>query len=248
VKSAVEEAELMAGVAVEKATVGYRRRPHPIVQQPRGRRDLRKGPHRIREDLRRVPRCRARGLDPAGSGGPPRSSPGVRPRRSGGITQPVGMNGSASRGERPHRHRSDHLDPKPRDLRESRGHRGSLHGVGADGRIGIGLDPRRAGAGRGAHRHRGGTTDLAIFERGSIWHTAVLPAGGDHFTNDLAVGLRPRFRTPSASRRNTAARWRRWSRVTRRSRYPRSGGRKPRMLSRQIMAEILQPRAEEIFT
>ena len=30
----------------------------------------------------------------------------------------------------------------------------------------------------------GGTTDLAIFEKGSIWHTAVLPAGGDHFTND----------------------------------------------------------------
>jgi cell division protein FtsA len=47
----------------------------------------------------------------------------------------------------------------------------------------------------------GGTTDLAIFEKGSIWHTAVLPAGGDHFTNDLAVGLGPRSRTPSASRR-----------------------------------------------
>ena len=36
----------------------------------------------------------------------------------------------------------------------------------------------------------GGTTDLAIFEKGSIWHTAVLPVAGDHFTNDLAVGLR----------------------------------------------------------
>ena len=36
----------------------------------------------------------------------------------------------------------------------------------------------------------GGTTDLAIFEKGSIWHTAVLAVGGDHFTNDLAVGLR----------------------------------------------------------
>jgi len=36
----------------------------------------------------------------------------------------------------------------------------------------------------------GGTTDLAIFERGSLWHTAVIPVGGDHFTNDIAVGLR----------------------------------------------------------
>ena len=36
----------------------------------------------------------------------------------------------------------------------------------------------------------GGTTDLAIFERGSLWHTGVVTMGGDHFTNDIAVGLR----------------------------------------------------------
>ena len=36
----------------------------------------------------------------------------------------------------------------------------------------------------------GGTTDLAIFERGFLWHTAVVPIGGDHFTSDIAVGLR----------------------------------------------------------
>ena len=36
----------------------------------------------------------------------------------------------------------------------------------------------------------GGTTDIAIYERGSIWHTAVIGVGGDHFTNDIAVGLR----------------------------------------------------------
>ena len=36
----------------------------------------------------------------------------------------------------------------------------------------------------------GGTTDIAIYERGSLWHTAVIPVGGDHFTNDIAVGLR----------------------------------------------------------
>src|SRR6185503_7872259 len=37
----------------------------------------------------------------------------------------------------------------------------------------------------------GGTTDFAIFERGSIWHTGVVAVGGDHFTNDIAVRLRP---------------------------------------------------------
>src|SRR4030095_4305776 len=36
----------------------------------------------------------------------------------------------------------------------------------------------------------GGTTDIAIFERGSVWHTGVVAVGGDHFTNDIAVGLR----------------------------------------------------------
>ena len=36
----------------------------------------------------------------------------------------------------------------------------------------------------------GGTTDLAIFERGSLWHTGVVAMGGDHFTSDIAVGLR----------------------------------------------------------
>jgi cell division protein FtsA len=36
----------------------------------------------------------------------------------------------------------------------------------------------------------GGTTDFAVFERGSLWHTGVLAVGGDHFTNDIAVGLR----------------------------------------------------------
>ena len=36
----------------------------------------------------------------------------------------------------------------------------------------------------------GGTTDLAIYEKGSLWHTAVLQVGGEHFTNDVAVALR----------------------------------------------------------
>ena len=36
----------------------------------------------------------------------------------------------------------------------------------------------------------GGTTDVAIYERGSLWHTAVIGVGGDHFTNDIDVGLR----------------------------------------------------------
>lgn len=39
----------------------------------------------------------------------------------------------------------------------------------------------------------GGTTDIAVFVDGSIWHTVILPTGGIHITNDLAVGLRAPF-------------------------------------------------------
>jgi len=41
----------------------------------------------------------------------------------------------------------------------------------------------------------GGTTDMAIFIEGSVWHTAVLAVGGNHLTNDVAVGLRAPFAT-----------------------------------------------------
>jgi cell division protein FtsA len=92
-----------------------------------------------------------------------------------------------------------------------------------------------------------GTTDFAIFERGSLWHTGVIAVGGDHFTNDIAVGLRTPV--PDAER------------IKRRNGCARSGmvaeddtmevasvgGRKPRVMSRRILADILQPRAEEIF-
>ena len=94
----------------------------------------------------------------------------------------------------------------------------------------------------------GGTTDLAIFERGSKWHTSVLPVGGDHFSNDLAVGLR----TPVPDAEKLKIRYgcalSSQVREDETIEVPTVGGRKPRLLSRQVMAEILQPRAEEIFS
>ena len=94
----------------------------------------------------------------------------------------------------------------------------------------------------------GGTTDVAIFEKGSIWFTAVLPVGGDHFTNDLAVGLRTPI--PDAERLKKAQGCALSSLVQEGMviDVPTVGGRKPRQLSQEVMAEILQPRAEEIFT
>jgi cell division protein FtsA len=93
----------------------------------------------------------------------------------------------------------------------------------------------------------GGTTDLAIFERGSIWHTAVLPVGGDHFSNDLAVGLRTPIPDAERLKRRYGCALAAMVGENEAVEVPTVGGRKPRLLSRQVMAEILQPRAEEIF-
>ncbi|HET6371844.1 MAG TPA: cell division protein FtsA, partial [Candidatus Polarisedimenticolia bacterium] len=93
----------------------------------------------------------------------------------------------------------------------------------------------------------GGTTDLAIFSHGAICHTAVLPTGGDHFTNDIAVGLRTPI--PEAERIKVKYGCALASLVDddQTIEVPSVGGRKPRVLSRHILCEVLQPRTEEIF-
>ena len=93
----------------------------------------------------------------------------------------------------------------------------------------------------------GGTTDFAIFERGSLWHTGVVAVGGDHFTSDIAVGLRTPI--PDAEKIKRRAGCALSSMVAEEETLdvPSVGGRKPRLMARRILSEILQPRAEEIF-
>jgi cell division protein FtsA len=94
----------------------------------------------------------------------------------------------------------------------------------------------------------GGTTDIAIFIDGAIKHTAVLSLGGNHLTNDIAVGLR----TPMSEAEKIKQRYGccLTSMVGKEEtiEVPSVGGREPRILSRQLLAEILEPRVEEIFT
>jgi len=94
----------------------------------------------------------------------------------------------------------------------------------------------------------GGTTDLALLERGAIRHISILPTGGDHFTNDIAVGLRTPV--PEAERIKKKYGCALPSLVSEEDtiEVPSVGGRKSRVLSRQILCEIIQPRAEEIFS
>jgi cell division protein FtsA len=97
----------------------------------------------------------------------------------------------------------------------------------------------------------GETTNLAIYHRGAVQHTAVLPIGGSHFTSDIAVGLRTPI--PEAERIKRAHGCAISTLMDDRERseaveVPSVGGRPPRLLSRQVLCEILQPRAEEIFS
>jgi cell division protein FtsA len=94
----------------------------------------------------------------------------------------------------------------------------------------------------------GGTTDIAIFAEGAIKYTSVLSLGGNHLTNDIAVGLR----TPMAEAEKIKQKYGcclsalvgKEDKIE----VPSVGGRKPRELSRNVLCEILGPRVEEIFT
>ncbi|PYN75808.1 MAG: cell division protein FtsA [Candidatus Rokuibacteriota bacterium] len=94
----------------------------------------------------------------------------------------------------------------------------------------------------------GGTTDVALLRNGAVWHTVVLPLGGDHISNDIAIGLR----TPTADAEDIKKRY--GCALTalvpaeETVDVPSVGGRKPRQLSRQLLSEIIQPRVEEMFT
>ncbi|MEE8423815.1 MAG: cell division protein FtsA [Thermodesulfobacteriota bacterium] len=94
----------------------------------------------------------------------------------------------------------------------------------------------------------GGTTDIAIFTEGTIKYTSVLPLGGNQITGDIAVGLR----TPTAEAEKIKIKYgcAVASMIDRDENIevPSVGGRNQRILSRQILGEIIEPRVEEIFT
>ena len=93
----------------------------------------------------------------------------------------------------------------------------------------------------------GGTTDFAIFERGSLWHTGVVAVGGDHFTNDIAVGLRTPIPDAEKIKRRCGCALSAMVDEDETMEVASVGGRKARVMARRILSEILQPRAEEIF-
>jgi cell division protein FtsA len=93
----------------------------------------------------------------------------------------------------------------------------------------------------------GGTTDLAIFAEGSVMHTAIIPVGGDHFTNDIAVGLKTARSEAERLKVQFGCAVSSLVKDDEIIDVPSMGNRPLRSLSRKLLADIIEPRAEELF-
>ena len=94
----------------------------------------------------------------------------------------------------------------------------------------------------------GGTTDIAIFTEGSIRHTGVIPIAGDQVTNDIAMALRTPTPHAEEIKIKYACCLAKLTGVDETIKVPSVGEREPRDLSRQALAEVVEPRYDELFT
>jgi cell division protein FtsA len=94
----------------------------------------------------------------------------------------------------------------------------------------------------------GGTTDIAIFVRGSVVHTAVVPMGGNHITNDIAVGLRTSIQDAEKIKVTSGCAMSSMLPNEEMIEVPMVGGRKSKEISRSVLTKIIEPRVEEILT
>ncbi len=94
----------------------------------------------------------------------------------------------------------------------------------------------------------GGTTDIAVFTRGAIQHVAVIPIAGDQITNDIAMTLRTPTREAEDLKIQHGIALRQLADPKEMIEVPGIGERGPRMLSKQLLSEVIEPRVEELFS
>ncbi|MDE0249798.1 MAG: cell division protein FtsA, partial [Gammaproteobacteria bacterium] len=93
-----------------------------------------------------------------------------------------------------------------------------------------------------------GTTDVAVFTDGAIKHTAVIPIAGDQVTNDIAIAMRTPTQHAEEIKIKYACALRQLANPDDTIEVPSAGGRDPRRLSRQTLAEVVEPRYEELLS
>jgi len=246
IRQAVEEAELMAGISVEQAFVsiagghikGFNCRGVVAVA----------GGEVTREDVDRVLEAARAMAIPAD-----RTVFHVLPQEyivddQGGIGDPVGMSGSRLEA-------NVHIVTGSTSSIQNTGNCVNRAGIEvldtvlgsiAAAETALTEDERELGV--ALVDIGGGTTDIAVFRQGAVIHTSVLPAGGEHFTNDIAVGLRTGVPEAERIKKKHGCALAGLVAEGETIEVPSIGGRKPRNLSRKILCEILEPRTEEIFT
>lgn len=94
----------------------------------------------------------------------------------------------------------------------------------------------------------GGTTDIAVFTEGSIRHTAVIPIAGDQVTNDIAVALRTPTQYAEEIKIKYACALTQLASANESIEVPSVGDRETRRLARHTLAEVVEPRYEELLT
>jgi cell division protein FtsA len=94
----------------------------------------------------------------------------------------------------------------------------------------------------------GGTTDLAVFTEGAIKHTSVIPIAGDQITNDIAMALRTPTKDAEDLKISHGVALRQLASTADMIEVPGVGERGPRELSRQTLAEVIEPRVEELYS
>lgn len=94
----------------------------------------------------------------------------------------------------------------------------------------------------------GGTTDIAVFTDGAIRHTAVIPIAGDQVTNDIAMALRTPTQNAEEIKIKYACALTQLARADETIKVPGVGDKPPKELSRQALAEVVEPRYDELFT
>jgi cell division protein FtsA len=93
----------------------------------------------------------------------------------------------------------------------------------------------------------GGTTDVVVYQGGAILHTAVLPIGGGHVTNDLAAALRTPFAEAERLKQRYGSAVAAVTPQEQAIEVAGLGGRAPHHLARRALADVIEPRAEEIL-
>ncbi len=248
IKHATEEAELMAGVQVERAVVGV---AGPSVRSFNSRQVVAvsaKNREISREDI-------ARALDAARSVPIPSEFEilHVLPREfvvdgQDGVADPLGMVGSRLEAD-------VHVITLP--VATTQNLLNCINRAGIEV-IEMVLEPLAAGAAVLTPDEKelgvvladigGGTTEIAVWRQGALVHTSVLGIGGDHFTNDLAVVLKTPVPDAERIKKKYGAALVALVGEDETVDVPLTGGRGVQPVPRRRIAEILQPRAEELLT